>query len=207
MRRRNDEQAAAITLVVRKRSKSAWAKALCHTYAGEVALLVAKPATGKSAISAYMALCISNGADFFGKKTKSGSVLFLAGEREADTRRRIFAMRNGAADVAVLGPAGAGRLDLRAENAVPSLPRPFARLEDATDEPLRFLIVDTLARCASGMGENSAKEVGVLVDTLARIATETQATVLVLRHPAKNGKGLRGSGALDGAVDQKAEMR
>lgn len=67
------------------------------------------------------------------------------------------------------------------------------------------LIVDTLARAMQDGDENSAKDMGQLVEACNRIQRETGAAVVLVHHSNKSG-GERGSSALRGAADMMIEM-
>lgn len=174
--------------------------------AGEVAVLVAPPATGKSVLAARIALDVRSGSPFLGHETAEGAALFVAAERERETRLRISTMRGERGDVPVLGPSLAGKIDLRQENAVRRLTATIRDIEITLGQPLRLVVIDTLARCAPGADENSARDMGAIADALSQIA-ECGPAVLVLHHPSRNGRGVRGSSAIDGAVDRILELR
>ena len=66
----------------------------------------------------------------------------------------------------------------------------------------KFVVIDTLARCAVGLDENSAKDAGLIVRDLDRIRDATNGgTVLVVHHTGKDGKTVRGSSAFEAAMD------
>jgi hypothetical protein len=72
---------------------------------------------------------------------------------------------------------------------------------DELQEPVRLIVVDTLARTFAG-DENSAAEMGAFVRSCDRIREVTGATVLVIHHSGKDAeKGARGSSALRAACD------
>lgn len=62
------------------------------------------------------------------------------------------------------------------------------------------IIIDTLHRSTTGLDENSAKDMGPVISALDRISIEARATVIVVHHTPKDGKGLRGTSALTGAA-------
>jgi putative DNA primase/helicase len=69
------------------------------------------------------------------------------------------------------------------------------------DEPIKLIVVDTLARSFEGE-ENSASDMGAFVRACDRIRAVTGATVLVVHHSGKDAdKGARGSSALRAACD------
>lgn len=73
----------------------------------------------------------------------------------------------------------------------------------ATVEELRpaLVVIDTFARAMGGADENSALEVGRFVDMCDQARQISGCGTLILHHPAKNGTGYRGSGAIAGAAD------
>ena len=71
-----------------------------------------------------------------------------------------------------------------------------------------LVIVDTLARCTLGAEENSARDMGVVVEHLDRIRRATAACVLSIHHTGKDTtSGARGSSALRAAMDTELEVR
>ena len=83
--------------------------------------------------------------------------------------------------------------------------------------PYRPIIVfiDTLARCAVGLDENSAKDMGVLIngcDELRKALTRelpnaTPCAIELVHHTGKSGTGYRGSSALIAAADMAIELQ
>lgn len=79
--------------------------------------------------------------------------------------------------------------------------------EIAAEYGCDLVIIDTLARSIPGAEENSAKDLGIVVEHLDLIRTVSGATVLVVHHMGKNGaQGMRGSSALHGAIDTGLEV-
>jgi len=66
----------------------------------------------------------------------------------------------------------------------------------------QLVILDTLARSAVGLNENDAKDMGLMISFLDAIKVKLRTAVLVVHHTGKEeGRGMRGSNALEGAVD------
>lgn len=87
---------------------------------------------------------------------------------------------------------------------VPRLNRPGDAAEFlATVENIQpaLVVIDTFARAMAGADENSALEVGRFIDLMDEARQRTGCGTLILHHPAKNGMGYRGSGAIAGAAD------
>ena len=67
-----------------------------------------------------------------------------------------------------------------------------------------LVVIDTLARSFVGGDENSATDMGELVDAVQRIQTEVKCAVILVHHTGKKGGPQtqeRGSSALRGAMD------
>jgi hypothetical protein len=89
---------------------------------------------------------------------------------------------------------------------------PFVPKLNRPGDPERFLatveslqpqlvVIDTFARAMAGADENSAMEVGRFISMVDEARERTGCSSLILHHPAKNGLGYRGSGAIAGAAD------
>lgn len=63
-----------------------------------------------------------------------------------------------------------------------------------------LVIIDTMARSAVGMDENSSKEVGVFIRRVDHMRFELGCSILVVHHTGKSGH-MRGSSSLYGAAD------
>lgn len=63
-----------------------------------------------------------------------------------------------------------------------------------------LIVIDTLARSAIGLEENSARDMGIFVGAIGTMQTQLQSAVLVVHHTGKDGK-IRGSSALYAAAD------
>lgn len=83
----------------------------------------------------------------------------------------------------------------------------YAFLEVVAPLEPALIVFDTLARCLIGAEENSARDIGLVVDRLDRIRRTTGACVLADHHTGKDGAaGPRGSSALRAAVDTELEL-
>jgi RecA-family ATPase len=71
------------------------------------------------------------------------------------------------------------------------------------------VVIDTLARNAVGIDENSARDMGRVVSYADRLRERLGAAVLLVHHSRKNQEGrpvMRGSSALNGAADMVAQV-
>ena len=69
-----------------------------------------------------------------------------------------------------------------------------------------LIIFDTLARCMVGGDENSAKDMGLLIQHCSQIIKALDTSVVLVHHTGKNGEAERGSSALRGACDSMIEI-
>jgi RecA-family ATPase len=87
----------------------------------------------------------------------------------------------------------------------------FGDSVEATGVTPALVVIDTLARNAVGLDENSAMDMGRLVGSCDSLRNRFDATVLLVHHSTKGGNGfaprLRGSGALEGACDMIAVVK
>lgn len=72
--------------------------------------------------------------------------------------------------------------------------------ENITPDPA-LIVVDTLARCMGGGDENSAKDMGKVIENCDLIRNQLGASILLVHHTGKNSAYERGSSALRGACD------
>lgn len=65
----------------------------------------------------------------------------------------------------------------------------------------KMIVLDTQARMAGGLDENSVADMTRFIDGLDALRIATGACVLCIHHSAKSGSMLRGSSAVQGAAD------
>jgi KaiC/GvpD/RAD55 family RecA-like ATPase len=169
--------------------------------ANVLGVLYGAPGAGKSFIALDMASAIASGREWLGRETRPGKVLYVAAEGALGMKRRIAAYQT--------------RHSIPGDN-IRFLPVPFdARSSKSSDAVVAVLaengfkpdliIVDTLARVAVGADENSAKDMGQVVEGFEMLRRNSGATILVIHHTTKNGNHVRGSSALEGASDVMIE--
>jgi hypothetical protein len=81
-------------------------------------------------------------------------------------------------------------------------------VKSRTGQPVRLIVIDTLARCFGGNDENDARDMGAFIEGCDVIKRETGATLLVVHHSGKDDtKGARGSSAFRAALDAEFNVR
>lgn len=182
---------------------------------GTVVMLTAQPAAFKSFLAIDLACCYATGKKWQGHTVSNtvtypddrpaqGKVLYVAAEGARGLSGRVAAWETAW------------------QHTVPAehfhvLPHPvhlgnwtqvMNLVRTLQQETYGLVILDTLARCAWGLEENSAADMGRVIDALYRIreAMGPDGTVLAVHHEGKAG-GIRGSSALLGGVDQNLSLK
>ncbi len=161
--------------------------------------------TYKSFLVLDWALSITSGRPWAGHQTEKGNVVYVAAEGASGIRKRATAWleANPGYD-----PSDRLRVVPRAVNLLD--PDSAYELRSALREELAespsLIVVDTFARSITGGDENSATDVGVVVDVVDAIRHEHGSTVLLVHHSGRQGGHERGSTALEGAMDARYEM-
>lgn len=152
--------------------------------------------SGKSFITLSWALSITTGSWWLGKHiTTPGTVLYVAAEGSAGLAARIDSWLLAEN----LHDPGLFHVERHAVNL--TSPGDVAGfIEVAKEVAPKLIVIDTLARCMVGADENSARDIGVVVQHLEQIREATSASVVAVHHSGKAG-GIRGSSAFEGAVD------
>lgn len=70
-----------------------------------------------------------------------------------------------------------------------------------------LVTIDTLARCAIGLEENSAKDMGVFINGTDVVRRALECGISLIHHTGKAGTVYRGSSALIGAADSAIEVQ
>jgi len=170
---------------------------------GELSFVYGPPGCGKSVVVADMAAHVAAGREWRGHRVRKGSVLYVAAERAGLVKRRLAAWRKhhgiGDAPIAVV----AGSFDLwSSRRDAESLIEIARDLEAETGEPVRWIVIDTVAQVLPGGDENSAKDMSALAANLSWIQSHTGAHVTGVHHvPHGDASRMRGSGVLLGAAD------
>lgn len=155
----------------------------------------------KSFCAMDMSACIASAMSWHGHDVDDpGHVLYIGAEGASGLhlRKKAWEIRNQRplTNLAILGMAVTINSD--DHNALIGL---CDELVEELDQPIRLIVIDTLARSFAGE-ENSATDMGDFVNACDHIREVTGATILVVHHSGKDAeKGARGSSALRAACD------
>jgi hypothetical protein len=161
-----------------------------------------KPGAGKTFLSLALALSIGHGRQCFGRRTVQGGVAIIAGEGAGGLRNRVKAWHDHhgldaarCPTVQVL-PHPVNLLDA---DAVEALVRDMAHRFDG--EPVRAIIIDTLARCFGDGDENRQPDMARFIEACDLLRRTFGCAIIIIHHTPKEADDMRGSGALEGACD------
>lgn len=173
---------------------------------GERSVIGGPSRSGKSFLAIHAAMCVARGQDFFDWPVKRGGVIYQAGEGARGVRRRLKAYRKHfevADDEDVPFVFLGSKVDLYSRDGdTQGLIDEIKAWALTMSEPLRLVVIDTLATATAGADENSGKDMGVVLANIARIADETGAHVMLVHHMNADGKKLRGHTSVYANVDQ-----
>jgi AAA domain len=151
----------------------------------------------KTFVAVDVGCCVATGIDWHGHAVTQGRVLYLIAEGASGLSQRIDAWET-AHD--------------REATGIIFLPVPIRMADPYGVDVAAFrmllvgfrpvlTIIDTQARVTVGAEENSSKDMGLFVDGLESLRTESGSTMLSVHHEPRTGENLRGSVALEGAAD------
>lgn len=168
---------------------------------GGLAAIYGPPGCAKSFVALGLACSARTGHPWLGRAIiGSGPVVYIAAEGASGLRQRLEAWKSAH------GYGVRERLGVQfVRNAANLLDRRECAelLADMRDvaQNASLIVIDTLHRSMPGGDENSAKDVGLVIENADRIRKETGATVLLVHHSRKDSDVERGSTSLRGAVD------
>ncbi|MFS6814976.1 helicase RepA family protein [Citrobacter meridianamericanus] len=164
----------------------------------------------KSFLAVSWACHIASGLKWAGRSVSGGSVLYVVGEGGIGVPRRVRAWeiaKNNAERLKNLYLVNRPVFPVRPEE-VNQVVLAATEVKAATGQPVKFIVIDTLARCFGGNDENDARDMGAFIEGCDTIKRATGATLLVVHHSGKDGsKGARGSSAFRASLDAEYSVR
>lgn len=154
----------------------------------------------KSFVMLDIAGHVAAGRSWQGHRVERHTVLYLAaeGQRGMVLRTRAWLKVHGSMDGVVFLPypvqvkSSDGQWD--------------ALVQIAAELAPGLVVIDTQHRVSTGLEENSATDMGILISAIGRLKRATGACVAVVHHTGRNGGDARGSSALDGAQDTELKV-
>lgn len=164
--------------------------------------------SGKTFLAVDMAAAIVQGAEWLGRRTVAGLVLYLATESPGSVEMRVKGYQRHwgvrlPGLVIVTSPINL--FDGQADTA--AVVDLVKALEAELGSKTVLIIGDTLARLSAGANENSGEDMGVVVRNVDAIRAATGAAFLLIHHTGKDSaKGMRGWSGLRAATDTEIEV-
>ncbi|EBR5511538.1 AAA family ATPase [Salmonella enterica] len=181
-----------------------------HLPANSLCSIYGPSGSYKSFLAVSWSCHIAAGKEWAGKRTAGGSAMYVVGEGGIGVRRRVKAweyLHNEGNQLKNLYLVNRPVFPVRPEE-VREVIIAAKQVEAETGQPVKLIVIDTLARCFGGNDENDARDMGAFIEGCDTIKRETGATLLVVHHSGKDeGKGARGSSAFRAALDAEFNVR
>jgi hypothetical protein len=134
-------------------------------------------------------------------------VLYLAAENPESIRRRIYGWsirhQTKIPDRLMVASRPGSLLD---QENVAALLDECRRIRAELGQPIRLVVIDTLAMMMPGGDENSAEDMGQAIAACDELAAVTGGMILVIHHAGKDeARGARGWSGLKAAMDVELE--
>ena len=160
-----------------------------------VSAIYGPSSSGKSFLAIDLAAAICSGSDWFEKKCKPTSVIYIGLEGSAGIQNRVKAWEVGRSKrLPTNFSAVLANFDLT--NA--------ADIQAIIDQTPKasVLIIDTLNRATPGRDENSSSDMGLTLAAAKCLEQAIEGLVVLIHHTGKDqAKGLRGHSSLYAALD------
>ncbi|EBI4023310.1 AAA family ATPase [Salmonella enterica] len=181
-----------------------------HLPANSLCSIYGPSGSYKSFLAVSWSCHIAAGKEWAGKRVTGGSAMYVVGEGGIGVRRRVKAweyLHNEGNQLKNLYLVNRPVFPVRPEE-VREVIIAAKQVEAETGQPVKLIVIDTLARCFGGNDENDARDMGAFIEGCDTIKRETGATLLVVHHSGKDeGKGARGSSAFRAALDAEFNVR
>ena len=172
--------------------------------ADALTLLYGPSGAGKSHLGIDIASHVATDTWWNGRKVLGGRVLYIVGESPAGFSDRTHAWETHHG-ISVDNFHGVDWLPIPV-NLYDPLQGGILRELVREREPV-LVVVDTLARCAVGADENSARDMGRVIEQADLIRRAAGCAVVLIHHTGKSAEnGARGSSAIRAAVDAELEV-
>jgi len=172
---------------------------------GGLTMIYGPPKSGKSFVVMSLILALDHGERWLGHPIVDRCrSLYVALEGRSGLKMRSEAWhKHFGHDVEAGGSLiQTGRINLAAHEQRDAI------IAAVIEHDIELVAIDTLAKATPGLDENSAKDMGLVIDSAMRIQQETGATVILVHHTG-HGDTHRGRGhsSLPGAVDSSIMVK
>lgn len=177
---------------------------------GSAAVVYGDSNTGKTFWTLDLSLHVASGKPWNGRRVERGGVLYVVMEGTDGFRNRVAAWREHRCEPGdqPLFAAVPASINLREEDGAGALVDAAKQAAEHWGQPVKLIVIDTVARALAGGDESGSVDMGALVQMVDLIRKETGACVLLIHHSGKDPtKGGRGHSSLRGAVDTEIEIK
>jgi hypothetical protein len=171
-----------------------------------LACVFGKPKSGKSFIAIAMAAAIAKGEKFYGNDAYAAPVMFVCGEGQRGTKRRLAAWQQGMYSLENIPLYLSDRAIRINDND------DFKMLEEEIDAlqnqvgKIGMIVIDTFQRNFVG-NENSAEDVGNFINKLDGLVSHYKCCVLLVHHTGHgNSDRGRGSSVMGASLDYEFKV-
>ncbi len=174
---------------------------------GEIANLIASPKMGKTWIVLGMAVCVANGRDWLGRKTKKGRVLLIDNELPlSEIKHRLDRVSKAMG----LPVDGIDIISLRGKQKdLPTLEAMTAAGKGLPVGQYDLIVIDALYRCLPAKtNENDNGQMIAIYNTVDSLAAKTKSAILLVHHSSKgdqSSKSLTDMGSGAGTISRAAD--
>lgn len=169
-----------------------------------LACLYGASGSGKSFLALDLCSSVARGINWFGYRTGTAPVVYVALEGEAGFGQRVKAWKaHHGHDLPSSLQFVTQPFDLREQADLDALTKAVTVSGGAGG----VLVLDTLNRAASGADENTSRDMGEIIDAAKALQTRLGGLVLLVHHSGKDqSRGLRGHSSLIAALDASIEV-
>lgn len=165
--------------------------------------------SGKTFVAIDVAAAIARGLRWAGRRTKRGTVAYIAAEGQLRDRIDAYLRHNGlkVSELDRLRVLDAAVNLLDPSTDVAMLVEVLRGVARESGE-LALVVIDTLNRSMPGGDENSSEDMGKLIAAAKLIERELECAVLFVHHSGKDEtKGSRGHSSLKAATDAEISVK
>jgi len=154
--------------------------------ADDASIVYGNSNNGKTFFVIDMACAIARGAEWMGRKTEPGLVIYLAAESPTSVKRRLQAYQKHHRILVKNFAIVQSPIDLfSSEHDTEQVINLIRMVERQFKQKARLVVGDTLARLIAGANENAAQDMGLIVRCGDRIRRECKVHFMLIHH---NGK-------------------
>lgn len=173
-----------------------------------VAAIFGASMSGKTFLALDLALTVAEGATWFGHRIpRNVPVVYAPLEAAGGIKHRLRAWRE-ARDRHTLPDRFRVLKSAPFNLGEPADAEALGRSVVNTVGPGAVIVLDTLHRAMAGADENSATDMGMVIEGAQRLQAIVEGLVVLIHHSGKDAsKGMRGSSALLAALDAAIEVK